>query len=256
VRPEQKGLPAGGARRVAGLRREEVAMLAGISVDYYLRLERGRDRNPSSQVLDAIARVLDLDAAHAAHAHALAAPERSHPPTELGSAPPPGVLGLLHALAVPAFVENRRFDVVAANTAARALSPRLSAGRNRLRDLLLDDEEQGLVPSWREAVACLVASLRQAMGEDRDPVLVDLIVELAAASARFRKLWARHEVQGQYGSVLVLDHPVVGELALHRERLEIAGAGGAMLVTLHAIEGSPDADKLARLLRSAADTRH
>src|SRR5690606_34191491 len=139
VRPEQKGLPAGGARRVAGLRREEVAMLAGISVDYYLRLERGRDRNPSSQVLDAIARVLDLDAAHAAHAHALAAPERSHPPTELGSAPPPGVLGLLHALAVPAFVENRRFDVVAANTAARALSPRLSAGRNRLRDLLLDD---------------------------------------------------------------------------------------------------------------------
>ena len=111
VRPEQKGLRTTGVRRVPGLRREEVALLAGISVDYYLRLERGRDRHPSAQVLDAIARALELDDAHVAHVHALAAaPVTSgHRPETL----PPGAESLLHALQVPAFVETERFDVVA-----------------------------------------------------------------------------------------------------------------------------------------------
>ncbi len=246
VRPEQKGLRTTGVRRVPGLRREEVALLAGISVDYYLRLERGRDRHPSAQVLDAIARALELDDAHVAHVHALAAaPATSgHRPETL----PPGAESLLHALQVPAFVETERFDVVAVNAAARALSPRLTVGRNRLRDLLLDDEERALMPAWKRATECLVGNLRQTMGEDiADSELIRLVSELSESSAGFRAAWARHDVQGQYGDRITLDHPRVGTLTVNRERMAIDGTHGLLLVTLHADAGTADADKLAAL---------
>lgn len=246
VRPEQKGLRTVGVRRVPGLRREEVALLAGISADYYLRLERGRDRNPSAQVLDSIARVLDLDEAHVAHVHALAA---AHPPSPHRSeALAPGAESLLHALSVPAFVETVRFDVVSANAAARAVSPRLTVGRNRLRDLFLDDDERALIPEWRRATECLVGNLRQTMGEDiTDAELIRLVSELSAASPGFRAVWARHDVQGQYGGPITLNHPRVGTLTLHRERMAIDGTDGLLLVTLHADTGSRDAEKLASL---------
>src|SRR5690606_3702633 len=118
----------------------------------------------------------------------------------------PGAESLLHALSVPAFVETVRFDVVSANAAARAVSPRLTAGRNRLRDLFLNEEERELIPEWRRATECLVGNLRQTMGEDiTDAELIRLVSELSAASPGFRAAWARHDVQGQYGGPITLN---------------------------------------------------
>lgn len=252
VRPEQAGIPDDGARRVPGLRREEVAMLAGISADYYLRLERGRDRNPSPQVLESIARVLHLDDDHFTHLLTLVAEvprQRRRRPRK--QSPPPGALKLLASLAQPAFIENQYFDVLASNSLARAVDPRLAVGRNQLRDMFLDPAGQALYPEWASATECLVANLRQVVGNDvDDPRFIELTGELTLASPRFRQLWARHEVRGQTGGVMRFDHPQVGELALNRERMSIAGANGLMLVLFHPDAASSDADKLA-LLASA-----
>lgn len=253
VTPEQANIPEYGARRVPGLRREEVAMLAGISADYYLRLERGRDRNPSLQVLESIARVLHLDDAHFSHLLTLVAEvprQRTRRPRK--QTPPPGALKLLDSLVQPAFIENRYFDVVASNPLARAVDPRLTVGGNQLRDMFLDPAEQSLYPEWANATECLVANLRQAVGSDiDDPRFIELTGELTLSSPRFRQLWARHEVRGQSGGVMRFDHPQVGELALNRERMSIAGTHELMLVVFHPNAGSGDAEKLS-LLASAA----
>jgi transcriptional regulator with XRE-family HTH domain len=228
-------------------------MLAGISADYYLRLERGRDRNPSLQVLESIARVLRLDDDHLAHLMSLVS-EAPRPRSQRSSddTPPSGALKLLDSLAQPAFIENRYFDIVASNSLARALSPGLAVGGNQLRDLFLDPTEQALHPDWQDVTECLVANLRQAVGNELDdPRLTELTGELSGASARFRELWARHEVRGQRGTPLRINHPEVGELILNRERLRIDGAEDLKLVIYHPDAGSSEADKLA-LLASAA----
>ncbi len=227
-------------------------MLAGISADYYLRLERGRDRNPSAQVLESIARVLHLDDDHVAHLRTLVAqaprPRRRRSRKEI---PPPGALKLLDSLAQPAFIEGRYFDVLASNDLARALSPRLAVGGNQLRDLFLDPAEQALYPDWQDMTECLIASLRQAVGNDiDDPRFIELTGELSLASSRFRQLWARYEIRGQRGTQIRLDHPQIGEMTLNRERLSIAGTGDQMLVVYHPDAGSSEADKLS-LLASA-----
>ncbi|MFI6237230.1 helix-turn-helix domain-containing protein [Micromonospora sp. NPDC050784] len=252
VTPQQAGIPHGGVRRVPGLRREEVAMLAGLSADYYLRLERGRDRNPSVQVLESIARVLQLDEEHLAYLLTLVTgstrKRRRRPPRE---AVPAGALKLLGSLVQPAFIEGRYFDILASNRLAQALSPGLAEGGNQLRDLFLNPAEQALHPEWENMTECFVANLRQAVGTDiDDPRFIELTGELSLASARFRQLWARHEVRGQRGTPIRLNHPQVGELTLNRERLSIAGAEGLMLVVYHADAGSSDAEKLT-LLASA-----
>ncbi|GAA0561431.1 helix-turn-helix transcriptional regulator [Paractinoplanes ferrugineus] len=253
VTPEQAGIPGVGVRRVPGLRREEVAMLAGISADYYLRLERGRDRNPSVQVLESIARVLQLDDDHMAHLLTLvAAPSRKRRRRARRETPPPGALKLLDSLVQPAFIEDRYFDILASNSLAKALSPRLAVGGNQMRDLFLDPTEQALHPDWQSVTECFVANLRQAVGTDTDdPRFIELTGELTLASPRFRQLWARHEVRGQRGTPLRINHPQVGEMTLNRERLSIGGSETLMLVVYHPDPGSTDADKLA-LLASAA----
>lgn len=227
-------------------------MLAGISADYYLRLERGRDRNPSVQVLESIARVLHLDDAHFAHLLTLVAePPRKRRRRPSKEAVPSGALKLLGSLAQPAFIEGRYFDILASNALARALSPRLAVGGNQLRDLFLDSAEQALYPEWENVTKCLIANLRQSVGNDiDDPRFIELTGELALASPRFRQLWARHEVKGQGGAKLRFNHPQIGELTLNRERLSIGGAESLMLVVFHPDAGSSDADKLA-LLASA-----
>lgn len=248
VTPQQAGIPSYGVRRVPGLRREEVAMLAGISADYYLRLERGRDRNPSPQVLEAIARVLQLDEENLAHLRSLAGqlPRPSRP--RAGDEPPAATLTLLHSLPQPAFIEDAHFDIVAANAAARALSPRLSAGGNQLRDIFLHPQERELHPDWEDVTQCLVASLRQAVGHDvADPRLGELVDQLLQDSPRFRRLWARHDVRRQRTAAIRIDHPHAGLLTVHRERLAISGTEGMVLVVLHADPGSPDAARLAEL---------
>ncbi|TYP90495.1 helix-turn-helix domain-containing protein [Blastococcus xanthinilyticus] len=261
VTPQRAGIPNAGVRRVPGLRREEVALLAGISADYYLRLERGRDRHPSLQVLESIARVLQLDDDHFAHLLTLVADvprQRKRRPRK--EAPPAGVLKFLASLAQPAFIEDRYFDILASNSLAVALSPGLAVGGNQLRDMFLDPAEQALHPEWENVTECFMANLRQAVGTDvDDPRFIELTGELSLASPRFRQLWARHEVRGQRGTPIRLDHPQVGELTLNRERLAINGTQGLMLVVYHPDAGSDAEDKLSLLAAAAlptARTRH
>jgi transcriptional regulator with XRE-family HTH domain len=249
VTPEQAGLPGTGLRRVPGLRREEVAMLAGISADYYLRLEQGRDRNPSAQVLESIARVLQLDDGTTSYLLGLAAarPRRARRRPRKETVPP-GIVKLVAALTQPAFVEGRYLDVLAANPFAAALSPRLVPGANRLRDVFLDPAEQALFTDWDLAAAALVASFRESVGTDTgNPRFIELVGELSLASPRFRQLWARHDVGHRHGARVSFSHPQVGELQLNREKLLITGTDGIMLVIYHADPGTGDADKLALL---------
>jgi transcriptional regulator with XRE-family HTH domain len=249
VTPDSVGIPQFGIRRVPGLRREEVAMLGGISADYYLRLEQGRDRNPSAQVLESLARVLQLDEAGTAYLLSLGIDKPRQPRRRTRrEAAPSGIRKLLDSIMLPAFVEGRYFDVLAANSLATALSPRLRTGRNRLRDVFLDPAEQALYADWELACAGLLAGFRESVGTDTDdPRFIELVGELSLASDRFRKLWARHDVAHRRGASVTLHHPQVGELTLNREKLEIGGAAGQMLVIYHADAGGADAEKLGLL---------
>ena len=250
VTPERAGLPSGGNRRVPGLRREEVAMLAGISADYYLRLERGRDKHPSTQVLQALARVLRLDELEQEYLLSLAAlrpgPRRRRKPERV----PARLHQLLAAVEVPAFVEGRAFDVLASNRLAVALSPRLQPGCNRLRSLLLDPEEQAFQQDWTRSSEGFIAAFRKSIGDDIDnPRFVELVGELALSSERFRTLWARHDVRGLDGGSTTVNHPVVGQLRLHRDKLPLEDV---LLVLYYADQGSETEEKL-RLLASLAE---
>lgn len=250
VAPEQVGLPPSARRRVPGLRREEVAMLAGISAEYYLRLEQGRDRRPSRQVLASIARVLRLD--DESHLVMLADevdPGRRRPQRRRRTESVPASVGrLVESLSWPAFVEGRYLDVLAANALATAVSPRLAPGRNRLRDVFLDPEEQALFVQGERAAGVLVAGFRRSVGTDvDDPRVVELVGELSIASPLFRELWARHDVAGLGGGTVVLDHPQVGPLHLDRDKLAVTGSDGMMLVVYQPSPDTDAAEKLAML---------
>ncbi|MEV7504918.1 helix-turn-helix transcriptional regulator [Streptomyces sp. NPDC093018] len=245
VSPAQAGLPPGGNRRVPGLRREEVALLAGISPDYYLRLERGRDKNPSPQVLESLARVLRLDDIERTYLLGLAAARPRAPRRKRPEHVPARVHELLAHLQIPAFVEGRAFDVLAANSMAVALSPRLTPGQNRLRSLLLDPEEQAFHQDWAKATADFVAALRATIGDDTDdPRFVELVGELALSSRRFRTLWARHDVRSLDGGTTTVHHPVVGELRLHRDKLPVAD----VILVVYYPDKNSDSDEKLRLL--------
>jgi transcriptional regulator with XRE-family HTH domain len=248
VSPESAGLAVGGVRRVAGLRREEVAMLAGISADYYLRLEQGRDRNPSAQVLESLARVLHLDRAATDYLLGLAAPrprQRRRPKRETV---PPSIRQLLDVVGLPAFVEGRYCDVLASNDLATALMPNVRVGENRMLSVFLDPAERAQFPEWEQATERMVAGFRTLIGNDSDdPRFVELVGELSLGSERFRRLWARHDVQIRAGIPIRLRHPQVGELTVRCEKLAIGGADTQTLVVYHAGRGTDDAEKLALL---------
>lgn len=227
-------------------------MLAGISTDYYLRLEQGRDRTPSVQVVEAIGRVLLLDEDQIGFLHALTRPRpRRRPRTERV---PEGTLRLLTTLPTPAFIQNRYLDVLAANRLAEALSPNMRPGVNRLRAAFLDPAEAELHEDWERSTAVAVAQLRATMGaETDDPRMIELVGELSMNSERFRKMWARHDVVFPAGGPARLNHPEVGHLVLDREKLAVAGAEGQVLVVYHAEAGTASAEALA-LLGSLAVT--
>jgi transcriptional regulator with XRE-family HTH domain len=249
VTPEQAGLPAGANRRVPGLRREELAMLAGISADYYLRLERGRDKNPSPQVLESLARVLRLDELEQEYLLGLAVSRPRRQRRQKPERVPARLHQLLASVQVPAFVEGRAFDVLASNRLAVALSSRLQPGYNRLRSLLLDPEEQAFQQDWTRSTEGLIAAFRKSIGDDIDtPRFVELVGELALSSERFRALWARHDVRSLEGGTTTVNHPVVGELHLHRDKLPV---DDLLLVLYYADQGSESDEKL-RLLASLA----
>lgn len=258
VTPEHVGITVTGVRRVPGLRREEVAMLAGISADYYLRLEQGRDRNPSTQVLESIARVLRLDADASAHLLDLAAPRAHRRPTRRRvETVPSHTLRFVEQSPFPTFIEGRHLDVLAANALATALSPRLAVGRNRLRDVFLDPAERDLFePHWEEAATGLVAGFRQSIGADTDdPHFIELVGALSLASPTFQRIWARHDVRRRAGAEMMFQHPQVGELRVDREKLAIAGTDGLMLVIYHAVPLGVDTEKLSLLARTTDTPR-
>ncbi len=256
LRPEDAGITSIGHRRTPGLRREEVALLAGISTDYYLRLEQGRDRTPSIQVLEAIGRVLQLGEDQTAYLLALTRPQpRRRPRPARAEKVPTGTLRFLDALPMPAFVQSRYLDVLAANALAQALSPNMGPGVNRLRAALLDPSEAELHADWENATAAAVGQLRATLGaEADDPHLIELVGELSLKSELFRRLWARQDVVRPSGGPARLHHPEVGELTLYREKLNIAGTEGQVLVAYHAEPGTASADALA-LLGSLAATK-
>ena len=252
VRPEDVGLIAGARRRVRGLRREELATLAGISSEYYLRLEQGRDKNPSAQILDAIARALQLDIKGTEYLHQLASPPGSRREQLDLETAADGTDELIDQFSMPAIVASRCLDVLAANPLARALSPGFAPGRNFLRWRLLEPAARDFFVDWDEATDVAVSGLREAAGSDPDdPRLRALVDELSAASARFRELWARAEV-GYRTGVIHMRHPDVGDLYLHRNRFNIPHSGGQHMLTYRAEPGSESAAALEALRSLAA----
>ncbi|MDT0322372.1 helix-turn-helix domain-containing protein [Streptomyces millisiae] len=254
VTPEQVGIPVTGTRRVPGLRREEVAMLAGISAEYYLRLEQGRDRNPSAQVLEAIARVLGMEDDSYLLSLAAARPRRKRRRSRRETIPA-STARLVAELPFPAFIEGRCLDVLVANPLAAAISPRLRAGGNRLRDVFLDPAEQALFADWKGAAAGLLAGFRHSVGgETDDPRVIELVGELTLVSPEFRRLWARHDVGPRAGATVTFHHPQVGPLQLDREKLAVSGTEGAMLVVYHPAPQTDSGEKLALLASMTATT--
>ncbi|XAS64160.1 helix-turn-helix transcriptional regulator [Micrococcaceae bacterium Sec5.8] len=265
ITPEQAGLPvSGGNRRVPGLRRGEVALLAGVSVEYYTRLERGNLAGVSEGVLDALARALQLDEAEQAHLFDLAraAGSSRRPQRRRATAQPvrAGVQYLLDAVAnAPAFVHNSRLDIVAANQLGFALYSEMYAGpvrpANHARFIFLDTRSYGFYPDWGRAADDTVAILRTEAGRDPyDRGLSDLVGELSTRSAEFRTRWAAHNVRQHYTGIKHLRHPVVGDLHLMYEALDLSADAGLSLLVYTAEPGSSTGDAL-RLLSSWAATQ-
>ena len=250
VRPEDCGLVPGARQRVEGLRREELAMLAGISAEYYLRLEVGRDMNPSPQVVEALARALQLDIKATKYLHQLASPTISHWDQSVLDAAAEGLDELIDQLPLPAIVASRYQDVLAANPIAQALSPGFTPGQNFLRWRLLDPAARELYVDWEDATDAAVSGLRELAGAvPDDPRMQTLIAELSSASPRFRESWARANVGYRLG-VLHLRHPRVGDLYLSRNQLivpHVPHAAGQHLLIYHAEPGSDSARALEQL---------
>ncbi|OHV35223.1 MULTISPECIES: helix-turn-helix domain-containing protein [Pseudofrankia] len=269
ITPERAGLTSHGrGRRVPGLRRSEVADLAGVSVEYYAQLERGNLAGASDSVLDAVARALQLDDAERAHlldlarAAGPAARPRRRPATQQVR---PSIQRLLDLMTeIPAIVNNARLDTVAANALGRALfapvytSPVRSAGQpvNHARFTFLDPDAHDFWLDWDRAADDSVSTLRTEAGRDpHDRDLIDLVGELGTRSDAFRVRWATHDVRLHRTGRKHLHHPAVGDLHLNFEVLDLPADPGLTLVAFHADIGSPNADAL-RLLTSWAATQN
>lgn len=247
VQPADVGLPAGGRRRVAGLRREEVAVLAGISTDYYLRLEQGREDHPSDQVLNSIGRALRLDDDAVVYMRNLmqyqSAEGRIAPLQELH----PGIGGLLDGFPrAAAFIVDPGMTVVVANRVAEALSPHLRVGANTIRGLFLDPHSPELYRNWKLLTAWAVRLVRASYGQRPDPALIRLVDELIEHSSRFRQLWARHDVKHKVAGGLEINHPQVGTLHLNYQQMALP-ATGHVLVVYWAEPGSSSEAGMLRL---------
>jgi transcriptional regulator with XRE-family HTH domain len=257
ITPDQAGLPSYGTRRVPGLRREEVASLAGVSVEYYKRLERGNLTGVSDLVLDALARALRLDDAEREHLFDLARAAGPVAPRRRRSthrAIRPSVQRVLDALDIPAVARAPYGYYVAANALGRALYAPLfdSVERppNSARFTFLDPAATKFYPDWDRVTSDLVAHLRsEAGGNTRDRALTDLVGELSTRSQRFRKLWAAHNVRFHQSGTKRIHHPVVGEIELSYESMQLPGDAGLTLNVYTPEPGSRSADAL-RLLAS------
>ncbi|MDQ7911096.1 helix-turn-helix transcriptional regulator [Phytohabitans sp. ZYX-F-186] len=262
ITPAQAGLPNyGGTRRVPGLRRAEVALLAGVSPDYYTRLERGNLTGVSDSVLEAIARALQLDDAEREHLFDLAraANTGSRPRKRPVQQIRPGIQQLLDAMTdAPAFVRNGRLDILAINPLGQALyAPAFDAPArpvNLARFRFLDPRALGFYPDWDDSANVTVNLLRTEAG--RDPYnkdLTDLVGELSTRSDDFRTRWAAHNVRLHQTGTKRFRHPAVGELVLHFEAMPLPADPGLTLTAYSAEPSTPSYDGL-RLLASWAAT--
>lgn len=262
ITPQEAGLPAyGGNRRVKGLRRHEVATLAGVSVEYYAKLERGNLAGVSEGVLEAVARALRLGEAERAHLLDLARTANhtsaTAPRRRRAGKVRPGVLRLLETITDgPAFVRNGRLDLLAANDLARALySPVFANPANRgnlARFRFLDPASDELYPDWEDSASTTVNLLRTEAGRDPyNPDLTELIGELSTRSQEFRTRWAAHDVRLHHTGTKRFHHPLVGALDLAFEAMPLPADPGLTLTAYHAEPGSPSHEGL-RLLASWA----
>jgi transcriptional regulator with XRE-family HTH domain len=257
ITPGQAGLtPHGGARRVPGLRREEVAQLAGVSVDYYIRLERGRTQGVSETVLEAVARALHLDEAERAHLFDLAQPTATTRARRRRPLAPqrvhPVLYRTLDSLSVPAVVQGRRTDVLAANRLAHAVYTDFEARprreRNFARFVFLDEAARALYADWEKVAGDCLAMLRLYAGRHPDdPQLTELIGELSLHSDTFRRMWADHDVQAHTTGTKRLHHPLVGDLTLDYLVLTVEGDPEQTLTIYTPEPASPSAEALALL---------
>jgi transcriptional regulator with XRE-family HTH domain len=254
VDPAGAGISVDSRRRVRGLRREEIAHLSGVSVDYYVRLEQGRATQPSEQVLEALARVLGLDDTERGHLFRLARQRRRRAKSPSGRLRPesPRILDLITD--APAFIVDHRLNVAAGNRLAELLYGRPMKGLNTARHIFLEETERGLYAGWDECTLAVVGHLRLATGKyPGDPRLAALIGELAMGSERFRRLWARADVRARTHGRKDFRHPLVGEIELHQENFAMTDESGMELLVLSATPGSPSADALQLLAGLAAD---
>jgi transcriptional regulator with XRE-family HTH domain len=259
--PEQAGVPFfGGKRRVTGLRREEVAMLAGMSTDYYTRLERGNLTGVSHAVLESLARALQLDEAERAHLLNLA--DTANTSQRTGAARPgrrpasrtglrPGVQRIIDTINGPAYARNGRMDILATNRLGRALFADAYAGGatfNLARYLFLDPHAQDFYRDWQTVAADCVAALRTEAGRNPyDRGLTDLVGELSTRSEPFRQWWATHNVKLHYTATKTMHHAVAGELELTGEALHLPGDPGLTIITYTWEPASPTEQALAFL---------
>jgi transcriptional regulator with XRE-family HTH domain len=262
--PEQAGIIGGGRRRVAGLRREEIAMLAGMSVDYYARMERGNLTGVSPEVLDSLARALQLDDAETAHLKDLArsaapiSPGRSKP-RAASSAVRPALHRLLDSITVPAYIANTRKDFLAVNPIGHAVFASIiddpANQRNNARYTFLNPASQNFYVDWQTGANSIVASLRVEAGRNpHDKALTDLIGELVTRSDVFRTRWAAHEVRFHRTGSKRIHHPDVGDLVFDYEALDLPGDPGLVMFTMTPAVETTTAERL-RLLGSLAATR-
>ncbi len=257
ITPEQAGLRFyGGNRRVPGLRREEVALLAGISIEYYTRLERGNAAGVSAEVLDAIARALQLDDVERAHLTDLVKTANVSRPARRRSVRQhvrPSVQHVLDSMTrSAAFLRNGRLDILAWNQLAYTLySPVFVTGVrpvNLARFIFLDPHSAGFYTDWDGIAAAAVGSLRAEAGRDPyDRALTDLIGELSTRSEDFRVRWAAHDVEYYRSGIQPFHHPIAGHLTLSYDALEIPADPGLTIVVYTADPGSPDQQALDRL---------
>ncbi|MFK8908948.1 helix-turn-helix transcriptional regulator [Streptomyces sp. YS-3] len=255
--PQDVGMASYGVRRVAGLRREEVAVLAGVNADYYTRLEQGRERRPSAQVLDALGRALRLDPDAYAHLHQLAGTTPSNHLVHTTDRVSPALRQLIDGYpGTPAFVIDRTLDVLAANTLAEALHSPFEKADNLARMAFLDPAGRQFYTRWNHTAEAIVSHLRQAAGLDPDnPRLRELVHTLTESSADFTRLWNTHAVRGKSQDAKHLLHPDVGPVTLTYQTFEVRAAPGQQLVIYQAEPDSPSARAL-RLLDTMHVTSH
>ncbi|MGW2938170.1 helix-turn-helix transcriptional regulator [Streptomyces sp. NPDC001156] len=263
ITPQKAGLPAfGGNRRVPGLRREEVALLAGVSIDYYVRLERGHIAGASEEVIDAVANALQLDDAERAHLFDLARAAAKRPArrTRRPRGPlPDSVLRVLRSMTdSPAFIRNGRLDILATNVLGRALYAPLfpnaeAQTTNIARSQFLLPGGRDFFPHWEESVNTTVALLRTEAGRaPHDAELTGLIGELVTRSEEFRTAWAKHNVRLHHTGRKSFCHPAVGVITLDFDAMELPAQPGLTLTAYSAAPGTPDHDLLQLLATWAA----